>query len=522
MKLTPMRPSDSGVLSMKRKSAVTGGVLVLACLAFAAGRLTGGRHAEQNAATRRVLYYVDPMHPAYRSDKPGIAPDCGMALEPVYEGDAGPNPQALVPPGGVALSAERQQLIGLRMAVAARSTGSRAIRTTGRIVPDDNHLYRIQAGFDGWVDSLADTPPGTLVKADQVLATLYGPEVRSAELNYIGFISGIERARQNMSEADAKAVNDTRRVSEEQLLLLGMGEQEIAQLGATHHISNSLNLVSPGEGIVLSRSISPRQRFEKGAELYRIADLRRVWIVADVHGNEGDFRPGMHAKVYVRELSKIIDATVSSTIPLFDETSRTLKVRLEADNAGLWLRPDMFVDVGFETRIPEGLSIPADAVLDSGLRKIVYVESSDGIFEPRAVEVSGIFGDLAIVSGGIREGERVVVSGNFLLDSESRMRASGSAPPADAAPKPSVRPVAEVVTKPKRGGSATSPEGRDPVCGMALKPSDIAVQENYQGRTFSFCSESCRKKFLADPGKYAGQKASVAAIPKAEAAQRHD
>lgn len=506
---------------MKRRSALIAGVLVLVCVAFAAGRFSGGHRSESKATTRRVLYYVDPMHPSYHSDKPGIAPDCGMTLEPVYEGDSCAYPKAPVPPGGVALSAERQQLIGIRVAVAARSTGSRTIRTTGRIVPDDNRLYRIQAGFDGWVDSLADTPPGTRVKTDQILATLYGPEIRSAELNYIGFITGIERTRQNMSETDMKSVNDTRRVSEEQLRLLGMGAQEIAQLAATHHVNSSLDLVAPGEGIVLSRSISPRQHFEKGAELYRIADLRRIWIVADIHGDEGDFRAGMRARVYLPELTRAVDATVSSTIPLFDEASRTLKVRLEADNSGLFLRPDMLVDVEFETRVPEGLSIPADAVLDSGLRKIVYVETSDGIFEPRPVQVSGIFGDQAIVAGGIGEGERVVISGNFLLDSESRMRASGNAPDANAAPKPSGQSVAESVTKPKRAG-ASSTEVRDPVCGMDLKPADIAFQENYQGKTFSFCSDSCRKKFLADPGKCAGQKASVAALPKTEAAQRHD
>lgn len=515
-------PSDSGAPLMKRKSALVAGVSILVCVAFAAGHLTGGHHAESSPAARRVLFYVDPMHPTYRSDKPGIAPDCGMALEPVYEGDPGPNPRTRVPPGGVLLSAERQQLIGIRVAVATRSAGFHSLRTTGRIVPDDNHLYRIQAGFDGWVDSLADAPPGTPVKTDQVLATLYGPEIRSAELNYIGFISGIERTRQNMPDSDGKTVSDTKRVSEEQLRLLGMGEKEIAQLAASRHIGNSLNLVSPGDGIVLSRSISPRQRFEKGAELYRIVDLRKVWIVADVHGNEADFRPGMHAKVYVRELSRMVDATVSSTIPLFDETSRSLKVRLEADNAGLLLRPEMFVDVAFENRIPEGLSIPAEAVLDSGLRKIVYVETSDGIFEPRPVNISAMFGDLAIVSGGIREGERVVVSGNFLLDSETRMRASGNVSPSEAAAWPSSQTVPETVTRPKRPGSALSTEVRDPVCGMALKSADVAFQENYQGRTVNFCSDACRRKFLAEPARYAGQKARAAAISDAEAAERHD
>jgi Cu(I)/Ag(I) efflux system membrane fusion protein len=443
-----------------------------------------------------------------------------MALEPVYEGEASSNLSAPLQPGAVALTAERQQLIGIRVAVATASTGLRSIRTTGRIVPDDNRLYRIQAGFDGWVDTLTDTPPGSLVKPDQVLATLYGPEIRSAELNYIAFISGIERVKQNMSEDESKQVIQSKRVSEEQLRLLGMGQRQMAELAETHHVNNTLDLVAPGDGIVLSRSISPRQRFEKGAELYRIADLRKVWIVADVHGNEGDFRPGMRARVRVAELSRTFEATVSSTMPLFDEASRTLKVRLMADNPDLALRPEMFADVEFETKVPPGLAVPADAVLDSGLRKIVYVESSDGVFEPRPVEVSGIFGYQAIVSGGIREGERVVVSGNFLLDSESRMRASGNA--AMPAPQAAVQQVAQPTGKSTGAGTAAAGDVGDPVCGMTLKQADIAFQENYQGKTYSFCSDSCRKKFLADPGKYTGAKAGIAAIPHSEAAERND
>jgi membrane fusion protein, copper/silver efflux system len=458
------------------------------------------------------------MHPSYHSDQPGIAPDCGMALEPVYDGEPGADLQAPLQPGGVALTAERQQLIGIRVAVATASTGSRTIRTTGRILPDDNRLYRIQAGFDGWVASLADTPPGSLIKSDQELAVLYGPEIRTAEMNYVAYMSGIERVRQNQPDADPRQMDETKRVSEEQLRLLGMGEKEIAEIAENHHVNNSMHLVAPGYGIVLSRSVTPRQRFEKGAELYRIADLRKVWIVADVHGNEGDFRPGTHARVHVPELGRTFDATVSSTVPLFDETSRTLKVRLEADNPSLALRPEMFVDVEFEAHVPPGLSVPADAVLDSGLRKIVYVETRDGVFEPRPVEVSGIFGDRAILAAGVHEGERVVVSGNFLLDSESRMRTSGNTNNSPPPAQPSAQPVAAGLPP----HSSASSGAKDPVCGMTLKPSDIVLQENYQGRTYSFCSESCRKQFRADPQKFAGPKATVAAIPQAEAADRHD
>jgi membrane fusion protein, copper/silver efflux system len=494
---------------MKRSPAIVIGICALLCAAFVAGRYSGGHRTELKGTSRRVLYYVDPMHPSYRSDKPGIAPDCGMALEPVYEGEAGPGPRSLQP-GGVELSAERQQLIGIRTAVAQKSGGVRAVRTTGRIAPQDNRLYRIQAGFDGWVDLLTDTPPGTVVKRDQVLATLYGPDVRTAELNYIGFIAGVERLRQGMAEGDTKALDDSKHVNEEQLRLLGMGEEEIHSLQTNHHASSNLNLVAPGDGIVLTRSVSPRQRFEKGAELYRIADLSKVWIIADVHGSDGEFRPGTHVKVNVPELGKAVNATVTSAVPLFDDASRTLKVRLEADNPGLLLRPDMFVDVELEGGVPDGLSIPADAVLDSGLRKIVYVETHDGVFEPRPVEIAGVFGDQAVVAGGISDGDRVVVSGNFLLDSESRMHASQNQPvQAAVSGKPALAPVAT-------GGTL------DPVCGMNIKASEIAFQETYKGKVFSFCSESCRKKFLADPEKYAGGKANVAAIADDRVADRHD
>ena len=494
---------------MKPSPAIVAAICVLLGVSFVAGRYSGGHRTEVKGTGRRVLYYVDPMHPSYHSDKPGIAPDCGMTLEPVYEGEAGHGEPPL-PSGGVALSAERQQLIGIRTAVAQKSAGVRTIRTTGRIAPQDNRLYRIQAGFDGWVDELRDTPPGTVVKRDQVLATLYGPEVRSAELNYIGFMAGVERLRQGMADGETKSLDDSKRVNEEQLRLLGMGEEEIHSLQTNHHASSNLNLVAPGDGIVLARSISPRQRFEKGAELYRIADLSKVWIIADVHGSDGAFRPGTRVKVNVPELGKAVDATVTSAVPLFDETSRTLKVRLEADNPGLALRPDMNVDVELEGGVPEGLSIPADAVIDSGLRKIVYVETRDGIFEQRPVEIAGVFGDHAFVANGISEGDRVVVSGNFLLDSESRMHATEStAAPTSASGKPALAPVAV-------GGT------QDPVCGMKIKASEIAFRETYKGKVLSFCSESCRKKFLADPEKYAGGKANVAAIAVDRAADRHD
>lgn len=500
---------------MKRTPVIVAVAVAIVILGFVAGRMTVRRIDQSTAAGRRVLYYVDPMHPAYRSDKPGIAPDCGMALVPVYEGET-TSPGASLPNGSVALSPERQKLIGIRIATVTRSSGSRIVRTTGRIAADDNHLYKMVAGIDGWVESLESNPPGTLVKKNQKLATLYGLDIRIAETNYLGYLSGVERLKATMQQKDQAMIEDSSQVNEEQLRLLGMGDAQLKLLRETHHATSNLDLVAPGDGIVLSRGISPKQRFEKGTELYRIADLGKVWITADIHGEDGQPKPGTRVKVTIPELGKTIQATVTPSTPLFDEASRTLKLRLEASNPGFLMRPDMFVDVEFESKVPAGLPIPAGAVLDSGLRKIVYVETSEGIFEPRPVEIAATYGDQVTVAGGIKEGDRIVVSGNFLLDSESRMRsASSAAPAAQNAPRAGGMP-------PQTRATAAPGEMLDPVCGMPLKPGEVKFTETYQGKKYYLCSDSCRDKFLANPAKFAGENAASATMTKDPAAQNHD
>ncbi len=411
---------------MKRILILSLGLLVLALSGIALFWHGRSHPTDAKIGQRRILYYVDPMHPSYRSDKPGIAPDCGMALEPVYD-DAGATSSASTS-GAVTLAESQQRLIGIRVETVRRIAQERTLRTTGRVVADENHLYRLQAGFDGWVESLNDNPPGTLVHKDEELATLYGPEIRNLETNYLGFVSGVERLKQSSPDSDTKTIEDSGRINEEQLRLVGMGDDQIKELRRVHRPTSVVRMVSPGDGVVLTRAISPKQRFMRGTELYRIADLRKVWIVADAHGGDGDWKPGMRVQVHVPELSRTFAATVTATTPLFDESSRTLKVRLEAENPGLQLRPDMFVDVDFESKTPPGLTVPAEAVVDSGMHKIVYVETQDGVFEPRRIEIGDSIEDRVVVMSGIQEGERVVVSGNFLLDSETRMRSAAQEP----------------------------------------------------------------------------------------------
>jgi len=486
------------------KPAAVGSLVLIALGAFIAGRVTSGSSSSHQVSSKRILYYVDPMHPAYKSDKPGTAPDCGMALEPVYEGDDLAQKLQL-PAGAVAVSPEKQRLIGVRVEQVEKNSGSRVVRTTGRVVPDDNRVFRMMAGTDGWMQALQDNPAGSVVKKDQVLATFYSREFRNAEQAYLGSLASIERVKGLQPDDQNRVADSSVRINEEQLKTLGMGEHQIRELAKTRQVTGDITLTSPVDGVVLSRTITPQQRFEKGTEFYRIADLSKVWIVADVYGDDtATLRPGSKATVLIRELGKTITATLTDSPPLFDPASRTLKLRMEADNPGMFMRPDMYVDVEFKTPSPSGLSIPAEAVLDSGMQKIVYVESSDGVFEPRGVELGTSFGNRVTVKRGLAEGERVVTAGNFLIDSESRMKPGNVQ---SVSEKKSADPAKPAATN-------ASESVLDPVCGMSIDRAKSVAEghtETYRGETYVFCSDKCHKQFQQDPSKYLQEKLRSAA-----------
>jgi RND family efflux transporter MFP subunit len=483
------------------KRAVFAIFLVVAVVAFVVGRLSSHSSHDTSASTRRILYYVDPMHPSYHSDKPGIAPDCGMALEPVFEGEDVASKLDL-PAGAVSLSPEKQQLIGVRVEAVQKNGGERTVRTTGRVEPNDNRVYRLTAGTEGWVTTLNNNPEGTIVKKDDLLASFYSREFRNAEQAYLGALASIERVKGSREAAadDGRFSDNALRLNEEALRALGMGEPQIKELSKTRQITRDIAIVSPTDGIVLARNITPDQRFDKGTEFYRIANLSEVWIVADLFGEDAKaLRPGMRVKVTVRELGKTLYAKVSSNPPLFDAASRTLKVRLDADNPGWTLRPDMYVDVELPTKVPAGISVPVDAVLDSGMHKIVYVQIGDGVFEPRPVETAEVFGDRVSIKSGLTEGDRVVTSGTFLLDSESRMRST-------------VLVNANIKTnspmQSKVAAKDPDDEVKDIVCGMATSLKEAREKghaEKFGATTFYFCSDQCQSKFHKEPARYANE-----------------
>src|ERR1700758_2756812 len=206
------------------KPAAVGWVVVIALGAFLAGRYSGKPTSQDSPRAKHILYYVDPMHPSYKSDKPGIAPDCGMALVPVYDGDDLTSKLQLGP-GAVAISQEKQQRIGVRVEPEEQNSGPRLVRTTGRVAANDNLVYKLMAGTDGWIQSLQDNPAGTVVKKDQLLATFYSREFRNAEQAYIGSLASIDRVKATRTADEQNRLSDSSvRINEEQLRTLGMSE----------------------------------------------------------------------------------------------------------------------------------------------------------------------------------------------------------------------------------------------------------------------------------------------------------
>lgn len=407
--------------------ALAGGGLFLAGVGYERGWAARAPGAAGAGAGRRILYYVDPMHPGYRSDRPGVAPDCGMKLQPVYEdgGAAGGGVKAEAAPAGTLnISADKQQLIGVQYGYPEMSAEEGTLRAVGKVAYDETRLTRIHAKVPGWIEKVYAAFTGAEVKAGQPLLTIYSPEMLASEQEYLLALKarGI-LSRSTVREAGTESISLVE-AARERLELWDLSGEQIREIEASGKPVRTVTLNSPASGFVIARGAFPGQRITPETELYEVADLSRVWIMADVYEADLDkVRMGQRAVVSLpMENGRRMGARVSYIQPDVEAATRTVKVRLEAANAGLRLKPEMFVDVDFPVSGARRLTVPADAVLDGGVSKTVFVDRGGGNLEPRSVETGDRFGDRVEIRAGLKPGERIVTSGTFLIDSESRLR----------------------------------------------------------------------------------------------------
>ena len=415
-------------------------VKILALLTLLAATFAGGYIVRaskratpaQAGAERRVLYYVDAMNPAYRSDKPGAALD-GMALQPVYADEpaaatGGEATRASVPPGAIKISPERQQLIGVKFATVELAGDTRSIRTVGKVTYDETRVAHVHTRIDGWIEKVFVDFTGDIVKQGEPMLTIYSPEMLASQQELLLAVRARDLMRSNPLASAAEHGESLFQAAKRRLELWQLSEDQIQQVLTTGEPIHSITLRAPASGFVTERNAFPNQKVTPESDLYTITDLSRVWIMADVFESDiTSIRMGDAASViFPNGGAPSITAKVNYIQPQVDPMTRTLKVRLDANNPGLRMKPDMFVNVEFGVTGAKQLVVPAEAVLDTGDRQTVFVDLGDGYLEPRQVVVGSRFGDRVAITRGLSAGERVVSSGTFLVDSESQLKAAAS------------------------------------------------------------------------------------------------
>jgi RND family efflux transporter MFP subunit len=372
---------------------------------------------------RKILHYRDPQDPDYTSKTAGVNPETGNTLEPVYAAEA-----ATMPPGAVRITPERQQLIGVRFATVEARAASRAIRTVGKVTWDETRIAHVHPRFEGWIEHVFVDFTGEFVKKGQPLLTVYSPEMLASQQELLLARRAQEIMAGNPLSGAAEQGVSLFEAATRRLELRGLSRAQIEQVLRTGEPIRSVVVPSPASGFVTKRNAFPNQRITAESDLYTIADLSRVWVLADVfEADAAAITVGRTARITMPySEASALTASVNYIQPELDPTTRTIKVRLDVPNPGGRLKPEMFVNAEFDVGGAVQLTVPADAVLDAGDRQTVFVDRGNGYLEPRRVEVGGRVGDRVTILSGLEAGERVVASGTFLVDSESQLRSAAS------------------------------------------------------------------------------------------------
>ena len=367
-------------------------------------------------------YYTCPMHPSVRKDSPGACPVCGMSLVKKTD-DMEVSSQEQQTHGGVTISPSKQILANVSTAVAKRVRLQKEIRAVGKIDYAEPNFRHISTRFPGRLDKLYLTYTGQKVNKGDPVADVYSPEAVSAQQEYLLAKDSYEQvkdAHESISNG-AQALLDE---SKQKLFRWGFTKQQFDELEQKKEIKNIITIYSPISGTVLKKSVDPQHYAAAGEDIYDVADLSTVWMYADIYEYEiqtlkvgqtveatSDAYPGEHFIGKITFMSPTIDAS-----------SRTVRVRAEFPNPHDKLKLEMFVNTTIKVDLPSTVSVPVSSVLSTGNRNVVWVQKGDGVFEPRLVKLGARTNDYYQILEGIREGETVVSSGGYLIDSESQLQ----------------------------------------------------------------------------------------------------
>lgn len=447
---------------MKAKTIVA--IIAIAVVgvgAFFAGRSTGHNHAAANESAKEgKTLYTCGMHPQVVQDTPGNCPICGMKLTPIRKQASGAggtpatsgerkikyykstmNPGEVKPGPGkdsmgmdmvavyedeaaaaessaIAVDPVTTQTMGIRTATVTRGPLRRAIRTVGAIEYNETALADVTTKFKGWIEKLYVNATGQLVMKGDPLFEIYSPELYSAQVEYLLATDPTNKAGAGNDALKTSALT--------KLKFFDISDEQIAELEKTRKATKTLRIVAPQDGFVADKMVVQGQMVDAGMKIYRLADLGLVWVQAQIYEQDLVYlKLGQEATVTLSYLNdREFRGRVTYIYPNVDEKTRTAKVRMEFHNPGYFLKPGMFATVQVMSELePSALLVPDMAILRSGEKTTVFVALDGGKFDPRTVTLGPqAEGDMYQVLSGLSEGERIVTSGQFMLDSESQLR----------------------------------------------------------------------------------------------------
>jgi len=473
--------SKKAILVVLLLVVVVGGAAATSWLIF--------RGADGGSGTEKTVRYHCPMHPTMVSDRPGECPICHMSLVPIEEepaelagepaGDAPSSevrkkiiyrstmnpgevsntpgkdsmgmemvaeeivegePRASTVPGlsTVRIPMQKQQLIGIKTAVVTRAPFLRTVRAVGRVTYDETRLRHVHTKVAGYVDKLYANATGETVRAGEPLLEIYSPELLASQQEYLVAMRARARTAGSTLPSVAGSGEELLASARRRLELFDVTDEQIRQLEESGQARRDVTLHAPISGTILTRMVTEGHKVEPEMTLLDIADLSRVWVLAAVYEYELPFiREGQEATMRLSYLpGRSFEGRVALVHPVLDAATRTIQVRLEFDNPDGALKPDMYAEVELFADLGERLAVPDTAVMDTGTRRVVFVDKGDGFFEPREVSIGLQLPDQYEVLDGLAEGDKVLISANFYVDSESRLKAALAAMAGESRPAP--------------------------------------------------------------------------------------
>ncbi|MBI5592106.1 MAG: efflux RND transporter periplasmic adaptor subunit [Deltaproteobacteria bacterium] len=395
-----------------------------------------GKVSSGSSGAHKLLFYRNPMNPAITSPTPA-KDEMGMDYIPVYEDDDKAPVKSVQQQaddffsdetkvsglGSVTMTDQGIKLSGVQVAAVEKKNIQRDLRTVGLVVPDETRVHRVQTKVGGWVETLMINYMGQLVKKGGPILSIYSPELLSSQEEYIKTRQSALRSAAD--PGDRTSAQSLRQSAQRRLELFDVPPDFIKELERTGKPLRTVTLLSPADGFVTAKDIFPGQEVKPGMELYTVTDLSVVWVDAEVYEYETrDVHVGQEGVLTTTyDPSLRLTGKIAYIYPYLNRESRTLKLRFDFENKDLRLKPGMYVDVNLMIDYGEGIVIPDSAVMDSGTRQVVFVDKGEGRFEPREVKAGVRSQGKTQVLSGLNVQDRVVVRANFLLDSESRLRA---------------------------------------------------------------------------------------------------